>query len=57
LDDDNIQKFLMAAAKDPTDPGLRGESVGLLMRKEDNGYVRLRCEKALRDMRASPGTF
>jgi hypothetical protein len=138
VDDDNIQRYLLAAAKDPTDPGLRGESVDLLMRhpesieirdallynlqhdanagvrlkaleglkgygqepevrkalshvlladknpgvrtqaidlliqqnndhmtgllqelmrKEENGYVRLRCEKALQEMRASPGTF
>jgi HEAT repeat protein len=28
-----------------------------LMRNEPNDYVRLRCAKALRDMRASPGTF
>ena len=138
VDDDDIQRLLLTAAKDPTDPGLRNESVGLLMRhpestqvrdallynlqhdsnagvrlkalqglkgyaqepevrdalahvlltdknpgvrtqaidlliqrnedqmtgllqelmrKEENGYVRLRCEKALREMRASPGTF
>ena len=138
VDDDNIQRLLLTAAKDPTDPGLRGESVDMLMRhsgstevrdallynlqhddnagvrlkaleglkgyaqdaevrtalahvlladknpgvrtqaidlliqhnedqltgvlqelmrKEENGYVRLRCEKALREMRASPGTF
>ena len=29
LDDDDIQRLLLTAAKDPTDPGLRGESVGL----------------------------
>jgi hypothetical protein len=138
VDDDNIQTLLLGAAKDPNDPGLRVESVDLLMqhpesteirdallynlqhdsnagvrlkaleglkgyarqpevrsalvhvlqadknpgvrtqaidlliqhdedqltgvlqellRKEDNGYVRLRCEKALHEMRASPGTF
>jgi hypothetical protein len=139
VDDDNIQTLLLGAAKDPNDPGLRVESVDLLMRhpenieirdallynlehdsnpgvrlkaleglkgyaqqpevrsalaqilladknpgvrtqaidlliqqnnedrltgvlqelmrKEENGYVRLRCEKALHEMRASPGTF
>ncbi len=28
-----------------------------LMRKEDNNYVRMRCQKALRDMKASVETF
>jgi hypothetical protein len=28
-----------------------------LVQKEDNGYVRLKCEKALKDMNASIGTF
>jgi hypothetical protein len=28
-----------------------------LMQKEDNGYVRLKCEKALKEMNASIGTF
>ena len=28
-----------------------------LMRKEENGYVRMRCQKALRDMKASVDTF
>jgi hypothetical protein len=28
-----------------------------LMQREDNGYVRLKCEKALKDMNASIGTF
>lgn len=138
VDDQNIQKLLLAAARDPQDPGLRVESVGLLqsrpesaevrnallyalqhdtnpgvrlkaldglkssaadtqvrqvltqvllhdenpgvrtqaidlliqhkedrmvgvlqelMRKEDNGYVRLRCEKALHEMNASVETY
>jgi hypothetical protein len=28
-----------------------------LVQKEDNNYVRLKCEKALKDMNASIGTF
>ena len=28
-----------------------------LMQREDNGYVRLKCEKALKEMNASLGTF
>jgi HEAT repeat protein len=28
-----------------------------LMQREDNGYVRLKCEKALKDANASIGTF
>jgi hypothetical protein len=37
-----------------------GAMVGVLqnlMQKEDNGYVRLKCEKALKEMNASIGTF
>jgi HEAT repeat protein/putative zinc finger protein len=138
LDDQSIRKLLLAAAKDPSDPGLRVESVDLLkgqpesteirrallyalqhdansgvrlkaldglkgfaedpetrkaltqvlltdqnpgvrtqvidlliqhkndnmvgvlqelMRKEDNGYIRMRCQRALNDMNASVETF
>ncbi|MDQ6759579.1 MAG: HEAT repeat domain-containing protein [Acidobacteriota bacterium] len=138
LDDQSIQRLLLGAAKDPADPGLRVESVGLLrtspessavrnallyalqhdvnsgvrlkaleglkasagdpevrqslsqvlltdknpgvrtqvidlliqqkehrmvgvlqelMRKEDNNYVRLRCQRALHDMNASVETY
>ncbi len=138
LDDDNIRRLLLTAAKDPSDPGLRVESMDILkgrcdsaevrrallyaiqhdpnpgvrlkaleglkpfgadpetrkvlaqvlladdnpgvrtqaidlliqqkqqdvvavlqelLRKEDNGYVRLRSQKALRDMGASVETF
>ena len=139
LGDERIQRLLLTAAKDPADPGLRVESMGLLksstetteirdallaalqhdtnpgvrlkaleglkssasdpqvrqilsrvllsdknpgvrtqvidlliqqkeqpqmvgvlqelMRKEDNGYVRMRCQKALHDMKASVETF
>jgi hypothetical protein len=28
-----------------------------LMRKEDNGYVRMRCQRALHEMNASVETF
>lgn len=138
LEDQSIQRLLLAAAKDPSDPGLRVESVDLLrghsestevrrallyalqhdanagvrlkaldglkgfaedpetrialtqvllsdknpgvrtqvidlliqhkndnmvgvlqelMRKEDNGYIRMRCQRALSDMNASVETF
>ena len=138
LEDQSIQRLLLAAAKDPSDPGLRVESVDLLrgrsesaevrrallfalqhdsnpgvrlkaldglkgfaedpetrkvltqvmlsdknpgvrtqvidlliqhkndnlvgmlqelMRKEDNGYVRMRCQRALHEMNASVETF
>ncbi len=139
LDDSNIRALLLSAAKDPSDPGLRVESVDILksrtasgdvrkalvyalqhdanpgvrlkameglkqyasqpdvckalshvlltddnpgmriqaidlltqnsneqrvvgvlqelMRKEENGYIRLRCEKALRGMKASVDTY
>jgi anti-sigma factor RsiW len=53
-------------------PGLRTQAIDLLMQnrgggmvgmlqevveKENNGYVRLRCQKALQEMNASVGTF
>lgn len=53
-------------------PGVRTQAIDLLMRqresdvvdvlqqllrKEDNGYIRMRSRRALRDMRASEGTF
>ncbi len=53
-------------------PGVRSQAVDLLMQhresdvvgvlqqllqKEDNGYIRMRSQKALRDMNASEGTF
>jgi hypothetical protein len=28
-----------------------------VMQREDNGYVRLKCEKALKELNASIGTF
>jgi anti-sigma-K factor RskA len=40
LEENAIQQFLIAAAKDPADPGLRVESVGLLTRRGDSPDVR-----------------
>lgn len=40
VDENAIQQYLMAAAKDPADPGLRVESVELLNRRGDSPDVR-----------------
>lgn len=40
VDDGNIQKLLLAAAKDSADPGLRVESVDLLKNRADSAEVR-----------------
>ena len=40
LGDQDIQKLLLTAAKDPSDPGLRVESVGLLKGRSDSAEVR-----------------
>jgi anti-sigma factor RsiW len=40
LDDDNIRALLMSAAKDPSDPGLRAESVDILNRRAQASDVR-----------------
>ncbi|MBM3725200.1 MAG: hypothetical protein FJW40_07220 [Acidobacteria bacterium] len=40
--------------------GLEQETVGAMQEvllREENGYIRLRCQKALAEMKASPGTF
>ena len=75
LEDQNIQRLLLAAAREPDNPGVRVESVELLkdrsasaddatvsvlqtlVGQEDNTYVRMRCQNALREMNASVGTF
>ena len=40
LDDQNIQVLLLAAAKDPSDPGLRYETVGILNDRAQTSEVR-----------------
>jgi HEAT repeat protein len=44
---------LLIARQDPATIGVLQTLIG----KEDNGYVRMRCQNALRDMNASVGTF
>ncbi len=40
LDDEPIRKLLIAAAKDPNDPGLRGESVDILKHQTESDEIR-----------------
>ncbi|HLG98429.1 MAG TPA: HEAT repeat domain-containing protein [Bryobacteraceae bacterium] len=40
LDDQSIQRLLLAAAKDPSDPGLRVESVDLLKNRPESAEIR-----------------
>ena len=40
LDDPRIRAFLVAAAKDPSDPGLRGESVEILKDRPESDEIR-----------------
>jgi hypothetical protein len=70
LDDQNIRVLLLAAAKDPTDPGLRYETVGILndraqasevrdtliyaLEHDDNAGVRLKAMDGLRPFVAQP---
>jgi len=72
VDEIAIQQYLMAAAKDPADPGLRVESVELLNRRGDspdvrsvllaalqydpNPGVRLKAIEGLRPYAAEPAT-
>ncbi len=65
----DVRKALSQVLLTDDNPGLRTQAIDLLtqnsneqhvvgvlqelMRKEDNGYIRLRCEKALRGMKAS----
>lgn len=44
---------LLIARQDPATIGVLQTLIG----KEDNGYVRMRCQNALREMNASVGTF
>jgi len=72
LDDEVIRRLLIAAAKDPTDPGLRAESIGLLnsrgalpevrevllaaLQYDSNPGVRLKALEGLRPYVSDPAT-
>lgn len=72
LDDEVIRRMLIAAAKDPADPGLRAESVGLLnsrgalpevrdvllaaLQYDTNPGVRLKALEGLRPYASDPAT-
>ncbi len=69
----DIRKALSQALLSDSNPGLRAQAIDLLtqnsneehvvgvlqelMHTEKNGYIRLRCEKALRQMKASVETY
>lgn len=70
--DPQVRQALSRVLLGDKNPGVRTQVIDLLMqkeqpemagvlqelmRKEDNGYVRMRCQKALRDMKASVETF
>ncbi|MBV8817055.1 MAG: HEAT repeat domain-containing protein [Acidobacteriaceae bacterium] len=71
--DPEVRQTLARVLLSDKNPGVRTQVVDLLiqqkqqpqmvgvlqelMRKEDNGYVRMRCQKALHDMKASVETF
>ncbi len=70
--DPDVRKALTAVLLNDANPGVRVKAIDLLtahkdeamvgplqnaMRKEDNGYVRMRMTNALREMNASVGTF
>jgi len=40
LDEDRIQQLLLAAARDPSDPGLRAETLDVLRTRSESGEVR-----------------
>jgi len=48
LKDERIRRLLLAAAADPGDPGLRGESIDLLRRQSSDNEVRQALLNALR---------
>ena len=70
--DGEVRKMLAQVLVNDNNPGVRIQAIDMLtsnhdaavvgvlqnmVGKEDNGYVRWRCEKALKDMNASVGTF
>jgi len=71
-DDQETRKVLTQVLLKDDNPGVRTQVIDLLithhsdsmvgvlqelMGKEDNGYIRMRCQKALRDMNASVETY
>jgi hypothetical protein len=70
MDDQDIRALLLAAAKDPSDPGLRGETVEILnreaqtadvrdallylMQRDDNAGVRLKAMDGLKPFAQAP---
>ena len=70
--DAEVRKTLSQVLLTDSNPGVRIQAIDMLterrddsvvgvlqhvVQREDNNYVRLRCEKALKDMKASVGTF
>jgi hypothetical protein len=70
--DDEVRQALMRVLTNDDNPGMRVQAIDLLMvghdhkligvlqdvaQREDNNYVRMRCQAALRDMNASVETF
>ncbi len=70
--DAQVRQVLTKVLLSDDNPGVRTQAIDLLiqhkedtmvgvlqelMRKEDNGYVRMRCQKALHDMNASVETY
>ena len=70
--DGEVRKMLSQVLLSDDNPGVRIQAIDMLTSnhdasvvgvcrtwsgKEDNSYVRWRCEKALKDMNASVGTF
>ena len=71
-EDPETRKVLTQVMLSDKNPGVRTQVIDLLiqhkndnlvgtlqelMRKEDNGYVRMRCQRALHEMNASVETF
>jgi len=70
--EDDVRKTLAQVLLKDQNPGVRIQAIDLLIahqdsttvgllqtlvEKEDNNYVRMRCQNALREMNASVGTF
>ncbi len=71
IDDDNVRQLVLQASKDPSDPGLRIDSVQVLkgqsgsdirdallfsVQHDENAAVRLKALEGLRHFRADPAT-
>jgi HEAT repeat protein len=70
--DQRTRQALTRVLLNDTNPGVRAQAIDVLtqvrsqdmvgplqelLRKEDNGYVRMRTERVLEEMKASPGIF